>query len=108
MPVSPATLPRHNIQKTSTEIINYSIDFKDVLKAAVGTPTLSMVSHAVTEIPDGTPVSGIVPSSGVNGTTIEFQTTNGVDNTEYLLTFTVTLSDGQVLVECAKLLIKDC
>lgn len=108
MAVSPATPAKHEVQKTEAEIINYSIEFAAVLAAAVGSPTLQSVAHAVVDIPDGNVVAGIVTSSGVNGTTVEFQCQNGTNDTEYLITLTITLNDGQVLEECVKLLIKNC
>ena len=108
MAVDPATPVRHNVQKTVAEIINYSIEFSAVLAAAVGSPSLSSVSHAVEDIPDGNPVAGIISSSSVNGTTVEFTAQNGVNDTEYLVVLTITLNDGQILEECVKLLIKDC
>lgn len=101
-------LATHNIQKRAAEIINFSLDFEDVLQGVVGSPSLQSVVHTVVDIPNGDAVAGIVDVSRVRGTAIEFQVTNGVDRTEYLITFTVTLSDGQVLQESIKLLVIGC
>ena len=107
MAVNPATPTRHEVQQTSTEIIKYNIEFASVLADAIGSPSLSTVSVSVVDIPAGDPVVGVVTSSSVNGTTIEFDVSGGINNTEYLATFSIVLNDGQTLDEHVKILIKD-
>lgn len=103
-----ARADRHKLEKTVDEVMNIKIEFATVLTEAVGSPTLSSVTHVVTEIPVGTPVVGIVTSSVVNGTAIEFTMEAGTDGVEYLATFDVTLNDGQVLQECVEIFVTGC
>lgn len=101
--------------KGATELIDVTVDFSNLLPANVNlaTATVTAAVYDYSQVTDTSPASILKNAAQVNST--DYTTAsgdvlaankgviqrlqNGVVNCTYVLTFTVTTSDGQTLVE---------
>lgn len=80
--------------KTPAETYTKAIDYTDRLPTGA---TPSAVSLAAVDMLDNSSAAGVVGSGSASGNTSLVPITGGTDGHDYLLTFTTTLSNGNVL-----------
>ena len=90
--------------KHSLDEYTIEIDYTDRLPTAA---TVSAVAAAAIDLLDGSSASSILGTPAYTSTTARIPVEGGVDGSRYLITATVTLSNGNILADQLEIIVRD-